>query len=122
LASIEEIVFPGANNERLKLRALPIIIVTAIVSPIALPKPNITPPAIAEIAAGKIPGAIELDFYGSDFVQRILQLDKTKAYFMVCRSGGRSGQACSFMSQNGFNEIYNLAGGMIAWDVEIGRQ
>lgn len=75
-----------------------------------------------EIAAGKIPGAIELDFYGSDFAQKILQLDKTKAYFMVCRSGGRSGQACSFMSQNGFNELYNLAGGMIAWDVEIGRQ
>ena len=75
-----------------------------------------------EIASGKISGAIELDFYGSDFVQRILQLDKTKAYFMVCRSGGRSGQACSFMSQNGFNELYNLAGGMIAWDVEIGRQ
>lgn len=72
-----------------------------------------------EIAAGKIKGALEIDFYEADFTQKILELDKTKAYFMVCRSGGRSGQACSFMSQNGFKELYNLAGGMIAWEVEV---
>ena len=71
-----------------------------------------------EIAVGKISGALEIDFYGADFTQRILQLDRDKAYFMVCRSGGRSGQACSFMSQNGFKELYNLAGGMIAWEVQ----
>jgi rhodanese-related sulfurtransferase len=58
-----------------------------------------------EIAVGKISGALEIDFYGADFTQRILQLDRDKAYFMVCRSGGRSGQACSFMSQNGFKEL-----------------
>jgi hypothetical protein len=71
-----------------------------------------------EIAVGKISGALEIDFYGADFTQRILQLDRDKAYFMVCRSGGRSAQACSFMSQNGFKEVYNLAGGMIAWEVQ----
>ena len=71
-----------------------------------------------EIAVGKISGALEIDFYGADFTQKILQLDRDKSYFMVCRSGGRSGQACSFMSQNGFKEVYNLAGGMIAWEVQ----
>ena len=73
----------------------------------------------SEIAAGKIKGALEIDFYGADFTQKILELDKTKTYFMVCRSGGRSGQACSFMSQNGFKELFNLAGGMISWEVQI---
>jgi len=72
-----------------------------------------------EIAAGKIEGALEIDFYGADFTQKILELDRSKAYFMVCRSGGRSGQACSFMSQNGFKQLYNLAGGMIAWEMLV---
>jgi rhodanese-related sulfurtransferase len=72
-----------------------------------------------EIAVGKISGALEIDFYGADFTQKILELDRSKAYFMVCRSGGRSAQACSFMSQNGFKEIYNLAGGMISWEVQM---
>jgi rhodanese-related sulfurtransferase len=72
-----------------------------------------------EIAAGKIEGALEIDFYGADFTQKILELDRKKTYFLVCRSGGRSGQACSFMAQNGFKDLYNLAGGMIAWDVQV---
>ena len=72
-----------------------------------------------EVAAGKISGALEIDFYGSDFTRKILELDRNKAYFMICRSGGRSGQACAFMSQNGFKELYNLAGGMIAWEFQI---
>lgn len=72
-----------------------------------------------EIAAGKIDGALEMDFFAPDFAQKLMSLDKNKAYFMVCRSGNRSGQACAFMSQNGFSEVYNLAGGMMAWEVAI---
>jgi len=72
-----------------------------------------------EIASGKIAGALELDFYGADFAQKILQLDRDQTYFMVCRSGGRSGQACSFMFQNGFKSLYNLSGGMIAWEMLV---
>ena len=54
LASIEAIVLPGAKRETLKLSALPMIMVTAIVSPMARPKASITPPTIAEIAAGRM--------------------------------------------------------------------
>ncbi|MDZ7750835.1 MAG: rhodanese-like domain-containing protein [Gammaproteobacteria bacterium] len=32
-----------------------------------------------------------------------------------CRSGARSGQACMFMAQRGFDEAYNLRGGIISW-------
>jgi rhodanese-related sulfurtransferase len=38
---------------------------------------------------------------------------------MVCRSGNRSGQACAMMSQSGFKELVNLAGGMMAWEVAV---
>ena len=54
LASMDEIVYEGANIDQLKLFELPIIIVTAIVSPIALPRASKTPPVIPEIAAGRM--------------------------------------------------------------------
>ena len=51
-ANRDEIVFPGANKDIEKLFEFPIIIVTAIVSPIALPKASSTPAVMPEIAAG----------------------------------------------------------------------
>ena len=47
-------VFPGASSDTLKLFELPMIIVTAMVSPMARPNASITPPMIPEIAAGRI--------------------------------------------------------------------
>jgi rhodanese-related sulfurtransferase len=73
----------------------------------------------AEIAAGKIDGAIELDFFAADFANKILELDKSKTYFVYCRSGNRSGQACAFMAQNGFPTPVNLQGGMGAWEATM---
>ena len=49
-----EIVFPGASKDQLKTFEFPIIIVTAMVSPIARPRASITPPTIPEMAAGRI--------------------------------------------------------------------
>jgi len=34
---------------------------------------------------------------------------------VVCRSGGRAGQACDYLTQSGFNDVTNLVGGMMAW-------
>ncbi len=35
---------------------------------------------------------------------------------MVCRSGARSSSACEHLVNNGYTQIYNLVGGMMAWD------
>ncbi len=35
---------------------------------------------------------------------------------MVCRSGARSARATQVLGQLGFQTVYNLAGGMIAWN------
>ena len=43
-------------------------------------------------------------------------LSKNKNYYIYCRSGNRSGQACALLAANGFGKLVNLAGGMMAWE------
>ena len=68
---------------------------------------------VAEVAAGKIPGAVNIPLGLVEF--RMNELDKSKEYIMVCRSGGRSGRATQFLESYGFNVI-NMTGGMLAWE------
>jgi rhodanese-related sulfurtransferase len=69
----------------------------------------------AEFKQGAIKGAINIDIMGSSFNEKIAQLDKDKTYLVYCRSGNRSGSACSSMGKDGFKNIYNLSGGMMQW-------
>lgn len=34
---------------------------------------------------------------------------------LVCRSGRRSGEAAAFLAEQGYRQVYNLAGGMLGW-------
>ncbi|CRK81521.1 rhodanese-like domain-containing protein [Neobacillus massiliamazoniensis] len=68
---------------------------------------------VNEVEAGKIPGAVNIPLGLVEF--RMHELDKSKEYIMVCRSGGRSGRATQFLESYGFNVI-NMAGGMLAWE------
>ncbi|MCT4664263.1 MAG: rhodanese-like domain-containing protein [Flavobacteriales bacterium] len=69
-----------------------------------------------EIAEKNIEGHLAIDFFASDFQTKINELDKSKNYYMYCRSGNRSMQACYMMNQMGFTgKLINLAGGMLAW-------
>ena len=43
---------------------------------------------------------------------------KSNKIVMYCRSGARSGMATSFMAAQGFQDVHNLAGGVIAWQAE----
>lgn len=52
-----------------------------------------------EIAEGKIEGAIELNFFDDNFQQEVLKLDANKSYYIYCRSGRRSANACAFLAQ-----------------------
>jgi len=73
-----------------------------------------------EVDSGMIPNAIHIDIYkGQGFIYKLEELDKTKSYFVYCRSGARSGQACAIMNQLGFQNAYNLVGGINEWKGEI---
>ncbi|MFI8574173.1 rhodanese-like domain-containing protein [Rossellomorea aquimaris] len=66
-----------------------------------------------EVASGMIPAAKHIPL--GSIESRMDELDKTKEYIMVCRSGGRSGQAAQFLESHGFNVI-NMTGGMMSWE------
>ncbi len=73
-----------------------------------------------ELEDGYIPNAANIDFYlGQDFLKEVEKLDKSKNYYVYCRSGNRSGQACAIMNSVGFKNAYNLEGGFMNWEGEI---
>lgn len=69
-----------------------------------------------EYKAGHIPGSIMVDFNADDFEQQVAKLDKDKTYLVHCAVGGRSARACKKMDKMGFKNLYNLEGGMGAWE------
>ena len=73
-----------------------------------------------EFSTGYIGGAVNIDFYmGNKFISEIDKLDKSKSYFIYCKSGARSGQTCELMKQKGFKKVYNLEGGILGWTGEL---
>ena len=75
----------------------------------------------AELNGGIIPGAEALPMHIIPL--RINEFRRDEKLVMVCRSGARSAQACMFMQKQGYDNVFNLRGGMIAWagsGLEIG--
>ncbi len=69
---------------------------------------------------GIIPHAILNDIYkGQGFLYKLDELDKSKNYYVYCKSGGRSAQACAIMNQMGFETTYNLEGGFMKWKGDV---
>lgn len=71
---------------------------------------------VDEVQAGHIPGITHIPLGLLEF--RAHELDKSKPYIMVCRSGGRSSKATQYLQGQGFN-VTNMTGGMLAWDGKV---
>ncbi len=69
-----------------------------------------------EVAQGKIPGAKHIPL--GEIPERLNEIDKSNHYYMVCRSGGRSGKASEFLENQGF-DVTNVDGGMLAWTEDV---
>ena len=69
-----------------------------------------------EVEEGKIPNALNIDILNpNEFMAEIEKLDKSLHYFVYCKAGMRSAQACTIMQQLGFDHTYNLDGGFSQW-------
>lgn len=68
-----------------------------------------------EYASGHLENAQNVNINGASFADEVATLDKNKPVYLYCLSGARSAKAASYLSQQGFKEVYNLKGGIIAW-------
>jgi len=55
----------------------------------------------------------------STLQSRLHTLDADKEIAIICRSGARSANACAFLQHEGFENVYNVKGGMKTWASEI---
>lgn len=64
---------------------------------------------------GKIPNAVHLALRSVKDKIGAIESDKSRAVIAVCRNGARSGSACASLKKQGFKRVYNLTGGVVAW-------
>ena len=75
-----------------------------------------------EVAEGILENAIHHDIHQpQEFMAALDQMDKSKNYYVYCRAGSRSSQACQIMDQMGLENTYNLTGGFSNWDGTVGQ-
>ncbi|MEZ5614926.1 MAG: rhodanese-like domain-containing protein [Rhodocyclaceae bacterium] len=70
----------------------------------------------AEFGNGHIPNSRHIPL--SQLDKRLPELDKFKGRSIIvnCASGNRSGSACGRLRRAGFEKVFNLSGGLSAWD------
>ncbi|MBR4349270.1 MAG: rhodanese-like domain-containing protein [Bacteroidales bacterium] len=66
-----------------------------------------------EYDSSHVQNAINIDYRNTSFRDNIQILDKTKPVLVYCRSGKRSLNAMNIMIGLGFNDVYNLRGGIL---------
>jgi rhodanese-related sulfurtransferase len=68
-----------------------------------------------EFNEGHIENAVNIDFYADAFPDELDGLDRNKSYLIYCRSGSRSGSTRKMMKELGFQDVYNMEGGIESW-------
>ena len=72
-----------------------------------------------EISEGYIPNAHAMDVQNPPvFMEKAQGLNPSKNYYVYCRSGGRSAQACAVLASIGIENTFNLIGGFSEWEGE----
>lgn len=68
-----------------------------------------------EVTGGILNGATHIPVTQLDSRLKELDKHKNKAVLVYCRSGSRSAHACNTLTKNGFEDVSNLSGGIMAW-------
>lgn len=70
-----------------------------------------------EVALSPFPDALHIPM--REIPGRIGELPAQRAIVCICHHGARSTQVAMFLQQRGFERVYNLAGGIDAWALEV---
>lgn len=68
-----------------------------------------------EFATGHLKGAINMDYRSGTFSREIDRLDRSRTYFVYCRTGSRTAGAVDIMTGLGFRRIVQVAGDIEGW-------
>ncbi|MCB0129534.1 MAG: rhodanese-like domain-containing protein [Caldilineaceae bacterium] len=60
-----------------------------------------------------IPGVVHIAM--NDVPARLSEIPTDGTVIVSCRSGNRSGQVTNFLRQQGYTNVHNLQGGILAW-------
>lgn len=69
-----------------------------------------------EFSAGHVPNAINLPLGSLKDRLREIEKHKNRPIIVSCRSGNRSLKGAVLLRKHGFPTVYNLAGGLQAWE------
>jgi len=69
-----------------------------------------------EFAKGHVTGALNVDIHSPDFAVKAAQFDKKKPILVNCHAGSRGAIAAAELARLGFKSIFNLEGGVDAWE------
>ena len=72
-----------------------------------------------EYESGHIPGAILVPL--STVLSNTSEFQSDETVYVVCRSGGRSMQACEMLHEVGISNVVNVAGGTMGW-ISLGNE
>ncbi len=64
----------------------------------------------------RIKNSININFYDEKFINRFKKIDYDKHVLIYCRSGRRSLEAVKILTDEGFSNLYDLKGGILALD------
>ncbi len=71
-----------------------------------------------EFNGGAMQSALNVDYNGNAFESEVSKMDKSKTYFVYCLAGARSASAANWMRKSGFTHVFDLKGGILAWQKE----
>ena len=66
-----------------------------------------------EYDEGHLPGITLIPM--GDVPNRLSEIPTDKEVILTCRSGNRSGQVTDFLRQQGYTNVHNMEGGIVAW-------
>lgn len=70
-----------------------------------------------EIKLASVNGSMDIPMHL--IPDRISELDVNKNVVVMCHHGGRSQQVAQYLLHHGFENVYNLSGGIHAWSTDV---
>jgi len=71
------------------------------------------------LAAIRVAGCETRNLPMQEIPARLAELDPAQPMLCICHHGMRSAQVVAFLARQGFDSVYNLAGGIDAWSMQV---